>query len=277
MNDSINANTEILVVGSTGKTGRRVVEDLKRKGIKVRQGSRSASLPFDWEQPDSWAPCLTGIKSIYLTFFPDLAVPAAPAAIETFCQLARSKGVEQITLLSGRGEAAAQACEKILQISGVGWTIIRSSWFAQNFSEGFFREYVLSGVLAFPVNSVREPFVDIDDIAEIVVRSLTEEGHVGKLYEVTGPELLSFSDLADKFSHHLNHPVKFVEINLQEFESTLNEVGVPADAIEMLNYLFVEVLDGRNENITNGIERALGRKPGSFDQFIEKNLMRLQE
>lgn len=277
MNICKSENKEILVVGSTGKTGRRVVERLKNKGIKVREGSRNAALPFDWEQPDTWEDCLSGVKSVYLTFFPDLAVPTAPAAIVAFCRLAKNTDVEQITLLSGRGEAAAEACEKILQASGVDWTIIRSSWFAQNFSEGFFRDYVMAGTLAFPVNSVKEPFVDIDDIAEIAVASLTESGHAGELYEVTGPELLSFADLADKFTHHLSRPVQFVEISMKEFEETLKEVGVPNDAIEMLNYLFVEVLDGRNQYLTDGVEKALGRKAGSFDRFMENNQLFFQE
>jgi len=267
----VDNETEIIIIGSSGKTGRRVVDKLNGMGIKVREGSRSASLPFDWENPETWQPCLNGMKSVYLTFFPDLAVPTAPAAIEAFCLLAKRNGIQQITLLSGRGEAAAQACEKILQDSGIGWTIIRSSWFAQNFSEGFFRDYVMSGVLAFPVNEVKEPFIDIDDIAEIAVASLTEQGHRGEVYEVTGPQLLSFSDLADKFTMHLNRPIRFVEISLAEFQNSLTEVGVPTDAIKMLEYLFVEVLDGRNESLTRDVERALGRSPGSFSQFIEKN------
>jgi len=277
MDNPSGRNTEILVTGSTGKTGRRVVERLKRKGISVREGSRTSSLPFDWERPESWGACLEGIKSVYLTFFPDLAVPHAPAIIKHFCQLARTKGVQQITLLSGRGEAAAQACEKILQDSGIGWTIIRSSWFAQNFSEGFFRDYVMSGVLAFPVNDVKEPFIDIDDIAEIAVASLTEQGHREEVYEVTGPQLLSFSDLADKLTVHLNRPIKFVGISIAEFQDTLTKVGLPTDAIEMLKYLFVEVLDGRNESLTGDVERALGRSPRSFSQFIEKNRGYFQE
>ena len=277
MNESANENEEVLVIGATGKTGQRVVERLNGKGISVRKASRSAEIPFDWEKPESWQPCLEGIKSVYLTFFPDLAVPTAPAAIAAFCQQAKLSGIEHITMLSGRGEEAAQKCEQILQASGIGWTIIRSSWFSQNFSEGFFRDYVMLGVLAFPVFDVKEPFVDIDDIAEIVVNSLTEKGHLGKLYEVTGPELLSFKDLAYKFTQHLDRPVRFVEISLEEFERSLIEVGVPDDAIEMLIYLFVEVLDGRNESLANGIELALGRKPTSFDQFMKKNMAFFKE
>ncbi len=272
MDNANKSEANILIIGSTGKTGRRVVERLNAMGIAVREGSRSAILPFDWEAQETWLPCLQGMKSVYLTFFPDLAVPTAPESIKVFCKLAKSNGVQQITLLSGRGEAAAQACEEILRNSEIDWTIVRSSWFAQNFSEGFFREYIMSGVLAFPINSVKEPFIDIDDIAEIVVNSLTQNGHAGKLYEVTGPELLTFSDLAHKFSKHLNNPVRFIEISMDEFVSTLKEVKVPEDAIEMLKYLFVEVLDGRNEKLSNGVEQALGRKPRSFDQFIKNNL-----
>ncbi len=270
-------HTDILVVGATGKTGRRVIKGLHDKGISARSASRNSNTPFDWEKSATWDANLEGIKSVYLTFFPDLAVPSASGAIELFCEKAKSAGVEHITLLSGRGESLAQKCEDIVKQSGLKWTIIRSSWFNQNFSEGVFRDYVMHGVMAFPVSDVKEPFVDIDDIAEIAIASLLDKKHNKKLYEVTGPELLSFTDLARKFNRKLNHNVKFIEISLLDFEKSLVEMSVPQNAIEMLKYLFIEVLDGRNQYLTNGIEQALGRQPTSFDVYIDNNRASFEE
>lgn len=263
---------EILVIGATGKTGKRVYEKLTNCGFAVKAGSRQSEQPFDWNNQATWQTALKHIKKVYLTYYPDLAVPTAPQAIEDFCNMAIQSGVEHITLLSGRGEEAAQVCESIVQNSGLEWTIVRASWFNQNFSEGQFRDYIMSGTIALPVAQVTEAFVDIDDLADVVVASLTETGHSGKQYEVTGPELLSFEEIAAKFSKHLNKEISFIEISMEAFEKALDDVGVADDVIEMLLYLFGEVLDGRNEYLTHGIEEALGRKPKRFDEYIQSNI-----
>lgn len=263
--------TQHLVIGSTGKTGSRVLKGLKALGFAPKGASRKGAVTFDWEDPTSWAPALDGVDAVYLTYYPDLAVPKAPGDISKFCALAKMKGVKHITVLSGRAEPAAQVCENIIMQSGISWTVIRASWFNQNFSEGLFHRFVMEGNIALPVTTITEPFIDIDDIAEIAIASLTDERHAGQLYEVTGPELISFVDIADKFTKHLNRKTRFESISMAEFERRLNQSGVPQEAIEALVYLFGEVLDGRSESITDGVERALGRPATSFDEYIRRN------
>ena len=214
---------------------------------------------------------------MYLTYYPDLALPQAPDDIRHFCQLAKQAGVKHITLLSGRGEPAAQTCEHILAESGLDWTVIRAAWFSQNFSEGLFRQFIVDGNIALPVSLVREPFIDINDIADIAVASLTEQGHVGQLYEVTGPELLTFAQLSQRFTALLGVPVTFEQISMQAFQSGLAKAGVDQGAIDMLGYLFGEVLDGRNEYLTDDVRRALGRPATTFNQFILQNLSSFEE
>ena len=266
-----------LIIGSTGKTGSRVMKQLQALGYSPKGASRNGKVHFDWSDSTTWAQALTLVDSVYITYFPDLAAPKAPEDISRFCALAKIKGVRHITLLSGRGEPAAQVCENIVKQSGISWTIVRAAWFNQNFSEGLFKQFIDSGNIPLPVSTVSEPFVDIDDIAEIVTASLTQEGHKGQLYEVTGPELLSFAQLADSFSELLNRNIEFQEISLTEFQSRLTAASVHQDTVGALTYLFTEVLDGRNEFLTNGVQQALGRAPKSFRQYIADNMAFFRE
>jgi uncharacterized protein YbjT (DUF2867 family) len=264
------APNPILVIGGTGKTGRRVALRLQAKGIAVRIGSRNATPSFDWENPATWAESLQNVKAVYITYYPDLAVPEAPEAIHAFCQLAVKSGVEHLVLLSGRGEDEAQHCEEIVKNAGVAWTILRSSWFSQNFSEGFIRDFVVAGHIALPVGAVREPFVDADDIADVAVAALTESGHADQLYELTGPRLLSFTDAANEIAKATGQPLQYTQIPQQAFISALTEQNVPEEAVGLLDYLFTTVLDGRNEKLTDGVQRALGRQPRDFSTYAQQ-------
>lgn len=260
----------ILVTGGTGKTGLRIVNLLKEKGYEVRVGSRSAALPFDWDHEATWEPCLTGCRAAYISYAPDLAMPGAPDAIEAFCRQAKKSGVQRVVLLSGRGEVEAQKCEEIVKESGLEWTIVRASWFNQNFSEGAFLPMIEAGNITLPAADVPEPFVDIDDIAEIAAEALISADHVGELYEVTGPELLTFNDLASILSDVTGRDILFTKVPHQGFLNEVAASGAPKDVLWMLDYLFATVLDGRNAYMCDGIKRALGREPTSFRAYAEK-------
>ncbi len=248
-------NTQpILVIGSTGKTGRRIAAQLQAEGHAVRHGSRQSATPFDWHQPETWEPALAGARAVYISYHPDLAVPEAPDSIRRLVQIARSAGVEQLILLSGRGEENAQRCEGIVSESGLRTTVLRASWFAQNFSEGILVHSVLDGVLAMPAGTVREPFVDIDDLADIAVAAFTDPDgrHDGQLYEVTGPRLLSWADVADELSAVVGHRVHYQPITLDQFHDALSaEAG--RDYADLLTNLCREVFDGRNEELGDGV------------------------
>jgi uncharacterized protein YbjT (DUF2867 family) len=265
-------NGMTLVIGGTGKTGRRIVAGLKEKGVPVRVGSRSASPAFDWNNEAGWDACLDDVESVYISYVPDLAVPGARDSIQNFVGKAGKKGVKRLVLLSGRGEEEAQACERIVQNSGLEWTIIRASWFNQNFSEGAFIEMVLSGQITLPGGSVLEPFVDVDDIAEVAVAALTESGHTGEVYEVTGPRLMSFADVASDLSRATGRPIEYVQIPHEAFVGHVRESGAPKEVVWIMDYLFSTVLDGRNSHITDGVERALGRKPKDFSDYARESV-----
>ena len=259
-----------LVLGGTGKTGRRVAEQLQSRGVKTRIGSRSGNPAFDWNDPETWDASLEGVSAAYITYAPDLAVPGATESIQAFVDKAVAQGVNRLVLLSGRGEEEAQACERIVQASNAEWTIIRSSWFMQNFSEGEFLGMVLEGAITLPAADVAEPFIDINDIADVAVAALTEEGHAFELYEVTGPRMMTFDELAQEISKAANRDVQFVRIPKEAFAGAIAESGAPDDVAWLLNYLFETVLDGRNEYVCDGVQRALGREPADFTDYAHR-------
>ena len=257
----------ILVIGSTGKTGRRVAERLDALGATVRHGSRSAPIPFDWADPQTWAPALAGVRAAYIAFHPDLATPGAVVAITELTTLAKTAGVRHLVLLSGRGEDEAQQAEEIVRTWGLRWTIVRAAWFAQNFTEGNFADDVAAGVVALPVGDVLEPFVDADDIADVAAAALTDDRHLGQVYEMTGPRLLTFADAVATLGVETGRDVRFVSVSMDDYAATLAEYQVPSEVVELLRYLFTSVLDGRNASVADGVQRALGRPPRDFTDF----------
>ena len=260
-----------LVLGGTGKTGSRVVQRLTERGWPVRIGSRSADPAFDWLDEATWKPALQDVDAVYITFQPDLALPGAVAIIQSFVKMAVETGIRKLVLLSGRGEPEAEVCEQIVMNSGVDyWTILRASWFNQNFSESYLLEPILAGYVTLPVYHVAEPFIDVDDIAEVAVAALTENGHSGQLYELTGPRLLTFEEAVGEIARATGRSIQYAPISMSAYAAMLREYSIPEEFVALLTYLFTEVLDGRNASLTDDVERALGRKPTDFVEYVRK-------
>lgn len=256
----------ILVIGATGKTGRRVATKLAASGHAVRHGSRNSTTPFDWEAPETWAPALTGARAAYVTYFPDLAFPGAVDKLGSLCETASDCGVEHLVLLSGRGEHHARLGEQVVRDSGTDFTIVRAAWFAQNYSEGYLRDPILAGVLPMPGGDIAEPIIDIEDIADVAVAALTEDGHKGALYEVTGPRLMSFAQMAEELTSAIGRPIRHIPISFDEFHANIAEAGGTFVA-DVFTAIARETLDGRNAHVTDGVQRALGRPPRDFADF----------
>jgi len=263
-------SNEILVLGATGKTGKRVVERLTKQNRSVRIGSRTAKIPFDWEQPATWPSVLAGIEKVYITYQPDLSVPQAVDTIKQFVEETKKAGVQKLVFLSGRGEKEAEQCEVIVQQSGLDWTIVRASWFMQNFSESFLLDSILTGEVVIPQVKAKEPFVDADDIADVVVAALTNDLHSGKTYSLTGPELLSFEQATALIAEAIDKPILFSSVSMNDYTAMLRSYELPENFIWLIQYLFTEVLDGRNEFVTTDVEAVLKRKPASFAEYIIK-------
>jgi uncharacterized protein YbjT (DUF2867 family) len=294
----------ILVTGANGTTGRRVADRLTSLGIPVRRGSRSGAPPFDWHDETTWGPVLDGVSAAYLVYSPDLVAPGAVDAVRRFTAAAVSAGVRRLVLLSGRGEAAAREAERVVLGSGVDAVIVRCSFFAQNFSEKGFEEFVRHGTVALPAPEVGEPFVDVEDIADVVVAALTGDGHAGdgrtgdgptvtapagngptgeayglagdaltgdghagRVYELTGGRLLTFAEAVAEIAKATGRDIEYLRISGQEFVAGLTAQGVPPDEAQVFADIFGTVLDGRNAHLTDGVRRALGRAPRDFADY----------
>ena len=264
-------NNKILVLGGTGKTGRRVIDRLEKLSIPVRIGSRGIAPFFDWYNEETWEATLVGIEKVYITFQPDLSVPHAAKMIQSFVHKAKSSGVQKLVLLSGRGgEKEAEQSENSVMESGLDWTIVRASWFMQNFSENFLLDSVLAGELVLPKVNVEEPFIDADDIADVVVEALMDETHSQKIYSLTGPALISFQKATSLIVDAINKEIQFSEISMKDYTNMLKSYELSEEFISLIQYLFLETLDGRNEFITHDVEAVLKRKPTSFKDYVIK-------
>jgi uncharacterized protein YbjT (DUF2867 family) len=263
-------HASVLIIGKNGKTGARVNQRLLALSYATRPVSRSSSPAFDWENPATWRPAISGTRAAYVTYQPDLAVPGAEATITEFVRIAAEAGLEHIVLLSGRGEAGAESAEQILMRSGMAWNVVRSSWFAQNFSESFMLDGILAGELVLPAGDTLEPFIDVDDIADVAVAALTESGLRNRLFEVTGPRALTFAECLQEISAAIGRPVKYTQVPVDDYIDALKQQGVPEDMQWLLRELFTVVFDGRNSQVMRGVEQALGRPATDFSTYLQK-------
>lgn len=260
----------ITVLGGTGHSGRRVVRRLRDRGVPVRVGSRSGDPAFHWERPDTWAPLLDGAAAAYVAYTPDLAFPGADAILSELGEAARRHGLERLALLSGRGEPGAARSEEALRSGGVPVTVLRSSWFAQDFSEHFLLEPVLAGEVALPTADVPEPFLDLDDLADVAVEMLCRHAPADVTLELTGPRSLTFAEATAELSRVLGRTIRTVSVPPDEYVAAAVAAGVPPEEAAALADLFVEVLDGRNSAVTDGVERVLGRPATDFTDFARR-------
>jgi len=258
----------ILVIGGTGKTGRRIVARLRAKNLPVRVGSRNEATPFKWEDPSTWPAVLQGVQTAYVAYYPDLASEGAHAAIKAFAEMGRDMGLKRVVLLSGRGEPETEPCEA--EIQDFDWTVLRCSWFNQNFSESFFAGPLAAGALQLPVPDTPEPFIDADDIADAAVAVLTENGHSGRLYELTGPRALTFTQVVAEIAAATGRDMAFERISTDAYRAMMREAGVPEPVIELTLYLYQVVLDGRNSQPSDDIQRILGRPAKDFSAFARE-------
>ncbi|MEO6955641.1 MAG: NmrA family transcriptional regulator [Antricoccus sp.] len=258
-----------LITGGTGKTGHRIAELLTGRNRPIRIGSRTGHHRFDWNDQSTWGSALDGCSSAYLAYAPDLAFPGAPELIGRFAKTAVAAGTSRLVLLSGRGDQGAQHAEELVIDSGAEWTVVRCAFFAQNFSESTWVDAVRAGHFELPGDTL-EPIVDADDIAEVVVAALSADCHVGQLYELTGPRLLTFAQAVREIAEATNRDISFAEITGSEFAAGLRESGMPQEEAASLAELFSEILHGHNSYLSDGVRRALGRDPHDFSDYARR-------
>ena len=264
-------SSPVAVIGATGKTGRRVAAGLEARGTAVRRISRTSATPFIWEDEGTWEAALGASSAAYVTFHPDLAVPGSADIVTAFAKRVRDLGVERMVLLSGRGEPGAQQAEEALLAELPDSAIVRCAMFMQNFSEGLFRDAVLSGMVSLPgPGTAVEPFLDVDDLAAVAVAALTEPGHEGGVHELTGPDLISLDEAAATLSEAAGQRVTYEQVSVSQFAEILGGLGVPREDGIWLGELFEGLLDGRNAHPTDVVERVLGRPATTFASWADR-------
>ncbi|WP_299039769.1 NmrA family NAD(P)-binding protein [uncultured Pseudokineococcus sp.] len=260
----------VLVLGGTGTTGRRVADRLRRSGRQVQVGSRAGSPPFEWTDPATWALVLEGVGAVFVVCSPDLAAPGAPDVVTDLARVALDRGAGRLVLLSGRGEAEAQRAEAQVRALAPDLVVVRASFFMQDFDEKLLLEQVRAGLVRLPVGAVREPFVDVEDVADVATAALLDARHAGATYEVTGPQMLTFPDALACISAALGRPVRYQQVPVDAYRQGLEDQHLPSEVVDLLVYLFTEVLDGRGEHLGHGMQEALGRAPRTFADYAHR-------
>ncbi|MFD8419916.1 NAD(P)H-binding protein [Streptomyces sp. NPDC059466] len=259
----------VVVTGASGRTGRRVAAAARAAGLTVRAASRARG--FDWTDGSTWAEVLRGADAAYLAYPTDIGSPAAAGAVGALAREAVALGVRRLVLLSSRGEEQAGPAEEALRASGADWTVVRAAWFAQNFSEGPLVDGLRHGELVFPAGEVREPFIDVRDVADVVVAALTAgDRYVGRDVEVSGPRLLTFREAVAEIAGATGGALVYVPVTAREYGDSLAGFGVPPEEAEFLVGLFGSLLDGRNAHLSNGVRQVLGREPRDFTDFARE-------
>ncbi|WP_242607606.1 NmrA family transcriptional regulator [Zhihengliuella halotolerans] len=257
-----------MIIGGPGRTGTRIFDRLTAAGRPVRYASRRTG--FDWDSATSWPAPLAGVTAAYVCFAPDLAFPGVPEKMRELGRMAAAEGVERLVLLSGRGEEGARASEAALREAGVPTTVLRCSWFQQNFSEHFLAGPVRRGRLRLPAPDVPEAFLDLEDVADAAVVALTSTDPEDRTYELSGPELLTFADAAQVLSVAGGRSVTFEAVDVPTFLADLAADGVPAQEAEPLAGLFTDILDGRNASLAGGIQELLGRPASPLREYARR-------
>lgn len=262
--------TTNLIIGGTGKTGRRVTALLQGRGFPVISLSRPA---FDWADPATWSAVERPADAAYLTFAPDLAFPGAPEAVAEVAERMARSGVRRIVLLSGRGEPLAQAAERMVvqaaQRYGAEAGVVRCAFFMQNFDESFFVEPLAAGNLAFLAGEAREPFVDLDDVAHVVMGMMRGEIPLA-VRELTGPRLMTFAEATQEIAHALGRPITYEQVSAERFVADLVDVGLPSEEAGALADLFGDILDGHNAHLTDGMREATGAPARDFMEYAAR-------
>lgn len=265
-------NDATLVLGATGKTGRRITARLRLQGTPVRSASRSGRTPFDWATPSTWGPALDGVAAVYVV------APGVPGPVHDFVRQAESAGVDHLVLLSGRGADTwggtdfgrdMRDAEEAVRGSAVGWTVLRPNNFAQNFDEELWHAPLLEGELALPAGNVGEPFIDIEDVAEVAAAVLTDpRPHAGRTYELSGPRAITFAEAAELISRAADTPITYRQIPAAEYRAALVARGLTDDDAHHIAEMFVMMDRGLLAGTTDGVATVLGRAPRTFEDYV---------
>ncbi|MFE5942062.1 NAD(P)H-binding protein [Streptomyces sp. NPDC056480] len=271
-----------LVIGATGTTGRRVAAGLVAEGHRVKAGSRGATpvggteaVRFDWNEPATWNEALDGVDRVYLV--PPIGSSDPAAVMLPFLRQARAAGVHRAVLLSSSaipagGPAVGQVHEALPSLFGQ-WAVLRPSWFMQNFaaSTPHARSIRDEGAIMSASGEGRVGFVDAEDIAAVAVRALTDEQAPNADLILTGPQTLSYADVAAIIAEATGRPVAHRQLTYEQLRDRW-AAEIPLEFATMLAGMDRAIAEGAEDRTTDAVERLTGRPPGTFRAFVEREV-----
>ena len=277
----------ILVTGATGLNGTALVRKLSAKGVPLRalvrnaaKAAEIAALPnveiaiADMAKPETLPEALAGVDRAMLNSSAD---PAMVEVQSNFIAAAAKAGVRHVVKLSGIMPAldspfrfAHGEIEKRLEASGMAFTHLR----AGEFMPSYFRQVPMilaKGALFLPMENQRIASIDIGDLAEIAALVLTNPGHEGKIYPLTGPEALTMTEVAERLSAATGKTIKYINVPPEDVRKAQLAAGVPPYIADALAELFAERRKGKESQVWPIAQTLLGRRPTSFAEFAARN------
>ncbi|MFC5138922.1 NAD(P)H-binding protein [Actinomycetospora rhizophila] len=262
----------VLVLGATGKTGRRVAARLRLRGARVRAASRSSATRFDWSEPDGWDAALAGVTAVYLV------APYEPGPVPAFVARAQAAGVRRMVLLSGRGADSwgdsgfgqdMLSAEAAVRGSSLEWTVLRPCNFAQNFDEELLHAPVLAGDVALPAGTLVEPLIDIEDVADVAATVLLEPGrHAGRTHELTGPRALTYAEAVALIARATDRPITYRQVGPAAHTAALVGQGLDEESARTITAMYLLIGRGVLAEPTDGVAAVTGRAPRPFEDYV---------
>mgnify|MGYP001604094834 CR=1 FL=1 len=268
----------VLVTGGTGKTGRRVADLLRGRGIAARVGTRSPvssdQVRFDWTDAGSFVDAILDVRAVYMVAPTGAADPLD--AMRPFIDKAIGAGVARVVLLSSsmleEGGPLMGAVYAYLKAEAPGWTALRPSWFMQNFSEQQHLDTILAeGRIYSATEDGRVPFIDAGDIAAVAVEALLDDDFGNGDLILTGPETLSYDEVAKMISVSSGRPVAHNRLGLEELTSRFEAIGIPGAFAQALAGMDGAIAHGAEDRVTDTVEAVTGRRPKTFAEFVREN------
>lgn len=226
---------------------------------------------FDWRDESTWDAALDGAEGVFIVG-PGSASDWSDT-LTRFLDAATAAGIQHAALLSARGVefhpgGAVDTAEKALQAGPVAWTILRPTHFAQNFTEAMFTP--VDGRIVAPVDDGAEPFIDVDDIAQVAAVVLTERAHDNRMLELSGPEAITFTDAAAVLAEVTGEPVRFVSESDDEHVSRLQAAGTPHGYVRWRMAMLRGIRTGADAYLSSGVDEVLGRSATRFPDWAAR-------
>ena len=264
----------LLLLGGTGKVGRRLAERLEAQGHTARAVGRNSTPRFDWRDESTWAPALDGVDGVFIVG-PGSASDWS-TRLEHFLATAAEQRVRHAMLLSARGveflpDGAVARAEAALRRGPLAWTIVRPTHFAQNFTEAMFVPGD-DGAFFAPVADGREPFIDVNDIADVAAVALTDEGYDGRILELSGPRAIDFDEAARILSEVSGRAISYVSESDVAHIARLRGQGLPEGYIEWRMAMLRGIASGADAYLSSDVEAVLGRSATSFEEWARREV-----